>query len=530
MQKPPSKWWLDNATRLNLKTIGSELKGPCPACGGDDRFHVHIVGAKSGLFGCRNCKDFVPIIRAAGWVDSSSHTSAVIDHHQNQKIVQRLLSTLVPDNDKKSHDGTIDTWDYFTTDGKSVSVKRERGKGTRPWREPSGIVGTYLPLDPYTTDDDIVIVEGERARDALHHLGINVTCWMGGASGWNKTDWTGLRQSSVILWPDADDVGAKAMDDLAIHLTALDCTIKQIQIPEQVTKGWDAADTDDGTIRRLIDESIPIAQPGQYIAPVPIDIKNYKPLDFVIDKILERGSMSLLFGKPGSGKSTLALAEAVSIASGYDILGLDPNITEGKVALYWPDEGSQNARRKIAGICDVYDLDVNAVSQNMFFVGSDQFEFTASMEGIGEMVKHMIAKYHDFDALYIDSLAAFAPDAEMENAVATMIMRALETIARNADLGIRILHHARKGPVGKTQMGMEEARGASSILGRASIVEQVISQWTDDGKIITIGGDKSDLKYRNTPAPPKREYTIKSGQIDDSKYQPGVIVPLNPKN
>src|SRR6516225_11264619 len=36
----------------NLKRVGDEYVGPCPKCGGDDRFAVHT---KKNIFNCRNC-------------------------------------------------------------------------------------------------------------------------------------------------------------------------------------------------------------------------------------------------------------------------------------------------------------------------------------------------------------------------------------------------------------------------------------------------------------------------------------------
>lgn len=38
----------------NLKRMGHELTGPCPQCGGDDRFSINL---RKGVFQCRNCDD-----------------------------------------------------------------------------------------------------------------------------------------------------------------------------------------------------------------------------------------------------------------------------------------------------------------------------------------------------------------------------------------------------------------------------------------------------------------------------------------
>ena len=65
LNRPPADWWTGRAAQLRLKKQGSELVGPCPNCGGTDRFHVRL---RDGLFGCRQCGDWRRILDAAGWV------------------------------------------------------------------------------------------------------------------------------------------------------------------------------------------------------------------------------------------------------------------------------------------------------------------------------------------------------------------------------------------------------------------------------------------------------------------------------
>ncbi len=43
-----------------LSRVGQEWQGPCPNCGGRDRFHLRTRGDGSALFGCRGCIDDQP--------------------------------------------------------------------------------------------------------------------------------------------------------------------------------------------------------------------------------------------------------------------------------------------------------------------------------------------------------------------------------------------------------------------------------------------------------------------------------------
>ena len=60
--KPTYEQWLAwTSGRAGYFEASGELKGPCPSCGGKDRFHVR----KDGLFGCRKCEAGGEILKAA---------------------------------------------------------------------------------------------------------------------------------------------------------------------------------------------------------------------------------------------------------------------------------------------------------------------------------------------------------------------------------------------------------------------------------------------------------------------------------
>ena len=247
-------------------------------------------------------------------------------------------------------------------------------------------------------------------------------------------------------------------------------------------------------------------------------------LKFVIDKILEREAISILFGRPGAGKSTLAISEIVSIAAGQDLLNLDPDIQEGKVAIYWPDEGRKALIRKIRAVCEHHELDVRKVFSNIKTVGD--FSRILTTENISQ-VEHAWAEiFKDVDCLYVDSLSTLVPELE------TTVLKGLEKVAKQTGIAIRLIHHPRKGQVSKQAKGMDEARGSSALLGRCAIVEQTIGKCREkDGRrFLTIGGKGSDLKYRNTPRPAERHYEMISVTIDDSKYQPTIVIPHQPSD
>ena len=71
MDRPCAADW---AGRLDLKRVGDEFKGPCPLCGGDDRFHAKDDDGQPGLIHCRGCGDapnFYPAALKAAFGDTA---------------------------------------------------------------------------------------------------------------------------------------------------------------------------------------------------------------------------------------------------------------------------------------------------------------------------------------------------------------------------------------------------------------------------------------------------------------------------
>lgn len=88
----------------------------------------------------------------------------------------------------------------------------------------------------------VLLVEGEKAADAAHTIAGHVYAvltWPGGAQAWKKVDWSPIAGRKVLMWPDADEPGVKAMRAIAEVLDSPE--IKIINI-EGMPDGWDAHD------------------------------------------------------------------------------------------------------------------------------------------------------------------------------------------------------------------------------------------------------------------------------------------------
>lgn len=106
----------------------------------------------------------------------------------------------------------------------------------------------FYNLDVLAKNKDlpVLVVEGEKAADAGSKIFKDryiVTSWPGGAAAVKFVDVKPLKGRKIVLWPDNDAPGFKAMNELAdILKTEIDVTPDIVQVPDGLPAGWDIAD------------------------------------------------------------------------------------------------------------------------------------------------------------------------------------------------------------------------------------------------------------------------------------------------
>lgn len=129
------------------------------------------------------------------------------------------------------------------------------------WPAPRPLYGLeYIGKNP---DKPILIVEGEKAADAAREFAgrvYNVVTWSSGSKAFDKTNWKPIYGKSVLIWPDADEPGITAANDIAHMLSGACSEIKILDISSlELDKGADAADMNFNW-KRFIEWAKPIAK------------------------------------------------------------------------------------------------------------------------------------------------------------------------------------------------------------------------------------------------------------------------------
>lgn len=166
------------------------------------------------------------------------------------------------------HGTPVRTWVYYEQDGSVIGLIHRFEKKNAS----GGIDKTLIPMSYCYSDQGgkkwswksfdkprpfynlpdfknkelpVIVFEGEKAADAgkkLFEGRYICTSWPGGAAAVKYSDAKLLKGRKIILWPDNDEPGWKAMNELAEMLIEMGEQPYMVPVPPGLPEGWDVAD------------------------------------------------------------------------------------------------------------------------------------------------------------------------------------------------------------------------------------------------------------------------------------------------
>ncbi len=254
---------------IKLKRTGVEHVGPCPKCGGEDRF---AINTKKQIFICRGCDvggdviklvehldgvDFIaacttltgePPPRANGWDPTHDPRKIVAAQFRYEDESGRVLFV-------------VERVEFQNPDGSYVLTKEGKRKKTFRQRRPDpDKPGHWLwnvdgvPVVPYGLQQlikaiaagcTILIPEGEAKVELLRSWNFPATCCAGGAKKWRAEHAAFLRGANVVILPDNDEAGLEHMNVVGASLQGIAASVRVLELPDLPPKGdvvaWAAA-------------------------------------------------------------------------------------------------------------------------------------------------------------------------------------------------------------------------------------------------------------------------------------------------
>jgi hypothetical protein len=377
-----------------------------------------------------------------------------------------------------------------------VRVDLAGGEKRMWWRRPGGArglggLGTCdLPLYrahelPAPDGSLVVVVEGERACDALVARGIDAVGTVTGASG-TPSDKT-LRRlvgRDVVLWPDADAVGRDHMRRVAARLAALGGAARWYDPAPGAHDGRDAADCtlSDDELRAAL-AGAPLWQAESDVGVLLAEVE-CEPVEWLWAGRLARGKLSILEGRPDEGKTTLALDLAARVSTGRPMpaepaAGTRP--PAGVVIITAED-----------GLADTVRPRLDAAGADLARILAARSEDEApSLDAEGLAWLRRACARVDAALVILDPLVALMPsrvDAHRDQDVRRML-RPLRALAEELNVAILAIRHLRKS----LATDPRDAGGGSVAIGAAARIVMLAARDPDDAERRVLARVKSNL-------------------------------------
>ena len=313
------KTFADFGIHIN-RIKGGNQKTTCPNCSPTRKNKLDpclSVNLDDGTFYCHHCE----------WKGSTRNNNG--DNKKN-KIIETY-------NYKDESSSLV--YQSVRFDPKSFRQRRPDGNGGWTWNLKDVHQVPYRLPELTASVDMVYITGGEKDVESLVKHGLTATTNSGGEGNWKQEFNEYLKGRDVVILEDNDSKGRKHGKLISEGISGIAKTIKVVRFPE-LPKGGDVSDyLTTHNIEELIKlvEDTPIFQSSynEYFGEVTgnsanilehleswnqireLDIK----FEWIVDHLIPKGAIIILFGKGGIGKTWLVMDIAKCIGSGIDYLG-----------------------------------------------------------------------------------------------------------------------------------------------------------------------------------------------------------------
>jgi RecA-family ATPase len=385
----------DELARRGINLRGKiERVGPCPKCGGDDRFSIN-TGKQ--VFNCRVCDvggDVIDLVQHLDGVDftvaCTTLTGEPKPNGSNGKDtapppIEIVAAKYTYEDEKGAPLLIVGRIEYQNADKSFVLKDGKHKKSFRQARPDPDRPGKYLHnvdgvrIVPYKlpaiieaigNGHPIFIVEGEAKADLLWSWNVPATCCAAGAKKWRPEHSEFLRGADVVVLPDNDAPGHEHADIVAASLRGVASSIRVIDLPGLGAK-QDIIDwaRDGGTVEHLheLAAAAPIWAPNKandqppdfadvssalaFVDPTTWDGQQIPPRRWLVPHRIPLANVTMLTGDGASGKTTIALQLAAAAVRGTDWLGSMIEAS-GPAIFFTAEEDEDEMHRRLAALVE----------------------------------------------------------------------------------------------------------------------------------------------------------------------------------
>ena len=490
--KYPPLYWHEYAQQLvqkyNLKPTGKErYNGPCPSCGGTDRFWINNHNGELRV-NCNQCGDWKEIyanMQADCAIPMPTQTSENVVPFNNladfEKVEPYNVRKGVPLGTAKL-DGMDLLIPIYKIDGrKMVRVGKQtispegkklfdKGMSQEAAFSPVGGTpeGTTYICEGWATAASVSAATGRPAIFALNSGNLPKV-----AVAMQLT----FPDVTFIVAADNDEAGIKAAKETGLLYKA----------PKRAGDDWNDVHQREGeaSVSKQLSK---IRQPKPLF--VPLGDLEFKSPEWIINGLLENNTFSVCFGAPAAGKTFLVLDMALCIAAGRPFHGHE--VKQGPV-FYIAGEGHNGFARRAAAWSKHNGVSLKGLP---FFKSSRSIVLTdeSSVDEMMEIITQMVEAHGEPQMIVVDTLAR-AMGAADENSTKEMgaAIQAVDNIRDEYDCTVLAVHHTGHG-------NKDRARGSSALLGAVD-AEFMVDKWSGQDPIAKIEVKFTKMKDAKIPEP-----------------------------
>jgi hypothetical protein len=491
---------------ITLRRQGTELVGPCPRCGGDDRFAINI---NKQVFNCRGCGAAGDVIDLVMFLDSCDfvHAGTTLAGEPPPKAngknpaieAKKIVAACFDYSDEAGNLlFQVERIEFQNADGTFVLAKDGKRKKTFRQRRPDpecplawiwnikgvAAVPYRLPelIEAIGNGNFVVIVEGEAKVDLLRSWNVPATCNAGGAQKWKPEHAEFLRGADVVILPDNDQRGRDHVNVVGASLQDIAASVRVLELPGLAPKD-DIIDwaKQGGTVERLHDliareakpwtpptdagehnesgggdeaaspEDHDTASAAEPAAPkfVPIaidDVQLSNKAAWRIRRILPARGLAFIVGPPKCGKSFFTTDMLFSVARGVSYAGRP---TLAGTVIYLTGEGIEGFKRRLIALRRHHDVEGQGVPffhiEKVPDLGSEQTDVDVLIRDLEEFIA--ASRLERPCAIVLDTLARCMGEGD-ENSARDMgrFINRCGLIERHFGCVVVVVHHVGKNP------------------------------------------------------------------------------------
>jgi hypothetical protein len=233
------------------------------------------------------------------------------------------------------------------------------------------------------------------------------------------------------------------------------------------------------------------------------DHDTVRPRRWLLEDLLCRRTLTVLYGDGGVGKTALIVTEALSLASGKPLLGQRIFERCRTLVLSFEDDEEELRRRMLAGV-RYYNVEKNQLGDYLHCGAITHSDLRLAQTEYGEhksgrLVESLDAKIrqHRIDVVILDPFVKTHAVAENDNVAIDFVAGLLTSLAVRHNVAVMVAHHTRKGPA--SPGNADSGRGASSLKDAARVAYTLTKMSSTEARRFCLSEDERRFLIRLDP-------------------------------